>query len=295
MYLLLLFLAGALVFGIIGYAVGLSLSGLPVASIIPGSKSAGKADQMLILMRSVQIISAIGTFILPALLLAQIELRSIKRYLKLYAPKLLLLALAVVIMLISAPFLEWTIQWNQSMSLPPGLKDLEVWMKQMEEQLAETTKLLLTMHNGWDLAINLLMVAIIPAVGEEFLFRGCLQRILGRWAKNYHVGIWVAAIVFSAIHVQFYGFIPRMLLGALFGYLFVWSNSIWVPVLGHFINNGRAVIGAYILQMQGKSIDELDNVTMDKPWLYVASFIVTIALLIYFYKKRWRTEEQHGE
>lgn len=93
------------------------------------------------------------------------------------------------------------------------------------------------------LIVNLMVMAVCPAITEEFFFRGALQRLIGKWSHNPHLVIWSVAILFSAFHLQFYGFIPRMLLGAYFGYLLLWSRSIWVPVFAHFVNNATAVIG----------------------------------------------------
>ena len=94
------------------------------------------------------------------------------------------------------------------------------------------------------------MIAIIPAIGEELLFRGVIQRIFTRWTRSNHWGIWIAAILFSALHMQFYGFVPRMLLGVLFGYLLVWSGSMWLPIIAHFLNNALAVIAMYMIDKE---------------------------------------------
>ena len=94
------------------------------------------------------------------------------------------------------------------------------------------------MNSISSLLINMVMIGVIPAIGEEFLFRGALQKIFSEWTKNKHLGIWISAILFSAMHLQFYGFIPRMLLGALFGYTLLWTGSLWIPIFGHFVNNG---------------------------------------------------------
>src|SRR5690606_27732574 len=118
----------------------------------------------------------------------------------------------------------------------------------------------------------------------EFLFRGCVQGILMRWFKNPHTAIWVTAIIFSAIHLQFYGFLPRMLLGALFGYLLFWGKSIWLPVLAHFLNNAFATISAFYLKRQGKSLDELNFSEEIPDYLYLISFIVTAVLLYQYYR-----------
>lgn len=116
---------------------------------------------------------------------------------------------------------------------------------QAKEQEMETLVNLLINEVGIIAFIsNILVIALLAALTEEFLFRGAIQRIIEKWTANYHIVIWTAAIVFSAIHLQFYGFVPRMLLGAYFGYLLYWTKSIWAPVLAHFINNAVAVIAS---------------------------------------------------
>ena len=102
---------------------------------------------------------------------------------------------------------------------------------------------------------NVFMVALIPALGEELLFRGVVQKIFTGWAKNIHIGVWMSALLFSAMHMQFYGFVPRLLLGAMLGYLFVWSGSLWLSILAHFVNNAAAVIFTYLYQQNLSSID----------------------------------------
>lgn len=203
---------------------------------------------------------SIGTFVLPPIALYHYEKKSGIDYLHLNAPvSVKLLILTAIIMFSVSPFIEWVIMINQMMHLPSFLQGVEDWMRDKEKELNELTKQILIMKSPIDLFINLLVLALLPAIGEEFLFRGCFQNIFTRITKNQHAGIWITAILFSAIHVQFLGFFPRMFLGALFGYLFLWSGSIWPAVLAHFINNAMAVVGAYVLQMKGKPLDSLDN------------------------------------
>ena len=115
-------------------------------------------------------------------------------------------------------------------------------MRQWEELAEQLTQTLLSSDRIDILLANLFVVAILAALTEECFFRGTLQRILSRFHAKPHVVIWTAAILFSAFHLQFYGFFPRMLLGAYFGYLLLWSRSIWLPIFAHFINNAIAVI-----------------------------------------------------
>jgi hypothetical protein len=170
------------------------------------------------------------------------------------------------------------------MVLPEFLKGLEQWMREKEQQAAVLTKQLLVMKSFSDYLLNLLMIAIIPAIGEELLFRGALQNIVYKWFYNPHVAIWISAIIFSAIHVQFFGFFPRMFLGALFGYFLWWSGSLWFAIWGHFLNNGLAVTMAFILQLQGKSIDEIEKTDTFQIWGYLLSAIITLVLLLKFYQ-----------
>jgi membrane protease YdiL (CAAX protease family) len=128
--------------------------------------------------------------------------------------------------------------------------------------------------------LNLFIIAILPAVGEEFFFRGVLQKILIKLFKSGHVGIWVTAFIFSAIHFQFFGFVPRFILGLIFGYLFFWSGTLWLPVISHFINNAVPVIMAYIQGM------EKFNAPTDTPSWKLALALplpVAIGLVILFY------------
>jgi membrane protease YdiL (CAAX protease family) len=137
------------------------------------------------------------------------------------------------------------------------------------------------------------VIAVLPGIGEELLFRGFLQNLLKRIFKNDHVAIWVAAVLFSAIHFQFYGFIPRMLLGALFGYIYVWSGNLLYPIIAHFVNNCVSLVALYVYQ---KGLTDIDvESTEALPTMYViifsALFVVT---LIYFKNYLAKTNANEG-
>ena len=235
------------------------------------------------LLKIAQFFSATGTFIFPAIMLAKQESNNPYDYLKLNSPfKIKLLIATVFIFFGFLPFIEWTIQWNQQMSFPASMREIEIWMKAKEDEMALITKQFLKMESVSDLLINLFIVAILAGVSEELFFRGCLQKIFIKWTSSYHLGIWIAAIIFSIIHVQFYGFIPRMLLGALFGYLYHFSRNLIIPMIAHCINNGIAVIGAYQLQLKGESLDKLDNQAIFPAYAALLSFIFGIFLLVLY-------------
>lgn len=234
---------------------------------------------------SMIIASSFGTFLLPSLILQRIE-----PYYTYFPRKVgsqfgLLLLLATGFMIAFMPMMEFISSWNQQVSLPESLHTIEVWMRMKEDSMAELTKNMV-MVDSWQLmVVNLFAVAVMPAIAEEYYFRGSLMQIFGRFFKNYHVTIWAVAIIFSAIHVQFYGFVPRVLMGAFFGYMLVWSQNIWVPIIGHFINNGTAVVMAFYYTRQGKTYEELQSYEGYSLFVYLASFLVSGVIGWYFYNK----------
>jgi hypothetical protein len=139
-----------------------------------------------------------------------------------------------------------------------------------------------------DLFVNLIMIAIIPAIGEELLFRGVLLRILRDWMKNIHVAIIVSALLFSFIHFQFYGFLPRFLMGVAFGYLLHWSGSLWVPIIAHFVNNGTAVVVAFLAARYLPQLDFNTFGSSDNVLIIIGSALVTVLILLFLWLKRER-------
>lgn len=272
---------GMIIFTVVGIvACGLFFGFDDILNITQG------AGNNINALKLIQLFSSVGTFIVPAFIFAKQESANSIEYLNLNKRLgAVLLASSIIIFFSFTPFIEWTIVQNTRMRLPAFLGDLESWMRQKEDEMALLTKQFLVMNSAFDLAINLLIIAIIPGIGEELIFRGCLQKVLIRWTNNYHVGIWLAAIIFSAIHVQFYGFIPRMLLGALFGYLYYSSRNLIIPMIVHSINNGIAVISAYILQRNGQSLDKIDEQTGYPLQIAILSFILGIALLTVYQKQ----------
>ncbi|MBC8151519.1 MAG: CPBP family intramembrane metalloprotease [Bacteroidetes bacterium] len=226
--------------------------------------------------------SSIGTFILPCLLYwYAVEHKPLSAFN--VRPLSAVRALGAVVVLVIAfmPVDGLFIEWNQNLDLPASLEPLERWMRDTEDRAAVATKTLTTFATIGQLLTALLVIALLPAIGEELLFRGILQRKLVTLTGGVHAGIWLTAVLFSAIHVQFYGFVPRMLLGALFGYLYAWSGNLWVPMLAHFVNNGFTVLMVYFYQQKQISVDieSTDSV----PWYgALASLIATVLLMAYF-------------
>ena len=170
---------------------------------------------------------------------------------------------------------------NGNMQLPEILKGVEEWMRSSEDRAAELTKAFLQMDNLNDLLYNLFLIAVLPAIGEELIFRGIIQRSINESNKNYHWGVWISAILFSALHMQFYGFIPRLFLGAFFGYLYVWTKTLWAPIFAHFLNNGMAVLLTYIYGHETieKEIDQLG--TTEDTYGYLAFAVVVFTSFLF--------------
>ncbi|MFC3561348.1 CPBP family intramembrane glutamic endopeptidase [Pedobacter jamesrossensis] len=278
--LLIYAIVGAVVFSIISLVPIVIIHGFQILSNF-GVITSGDAKYTNAL-KILQICTSIGMFVLPPIALALTNRIKINQFFGLKSPKFLLLMLVLVIMVISMPLMEWTAVWNQKMVLPDGLKWLENWMKESEESAMKMTIQLLTMRNNWDFIVNLVMIAVLPAIGEELMFRGGVQRSINKMFGNHHAAIWISAIIFSAIHMQFYGFVPRLLLGAGFGYLYYFSGSIWYAMLAHFLNNAYAVCAALYMQKHNMPLDKADE-PVGFPWYgYLISAILTIALFKFF-------------
>ena len=238
------------------------------------------------LLKYMQIVQAIAFFLVPAWLMPIFWGEKPIQYHRLPHKPLLLLALIAVCLIISAiPFINYTELINSKMHLPSFLSGVENWMKQSEANAGSLSENFLKVSSISGLLVNLFMMAVLPALGEELVFRGVFQRIFTDWSKNYHVGIIVSAMLFSAFHMQFYGFIPRMLLGLSFGYMLVWSGNMWVPIIANFVNNSFGVIYYYLLNkgMVGSDLQTIGS-TQNSKHLAVLSFCFSLLLLFVFLK-----------
>ena len=240
------------------------------------------------LMRGMQFFQVIGLFIFPAIICGWLFSDSHKSYLKIDLPiKIDIALLTLLSAFVAIPFIYWTAAINQQMVFPEFLKGVEEWMQNMEKVNEEVLKKLLYADTYWIFLFNVLIICVLTGIGEEFLFRGVLQNLLGKILKNPHLVIWIAAFIFSTVHFQFYGFLPRLLLGAYFGYLLLYTKNMWIPVLGHFANNFFSITTAYIYQdAPEEMLNEVDTIgTGETWWLTVVSFALFV-FLFWQIKKR---------
>ena len=287
--LLLIILSSLLLTFLLGYLIAIPLFGPDVLPMLSGiGETNGETN--IELMKYFQVVSQFGAFIIPAFVFAFIIKRDVWGYLKLTSPpQLKSIILSVVVIMAILPFINWLVTLNGMFHLPESLSGLEQWMRASEQQAMELTEAFLSDTTLKGLVINLVMIALLAAVGEELLFRGVLLRILYDWSKNMHLAVWLSAILFSALHLQFFGFLPRMILGVVLGYLFVWSKSLWLPVVTHFFNNAVAVIAAFFYFKGDIDTDMESFGSSDSPVAIVASFLIVVGLMytIYSYEKRW--------
>ncbi len=233
-----------------------------------------------------QAFTTIFLFLVPPLLLARLEHMKLREFIGMRRPDAGNLLIVAALMACSLPVIEWMAIWNQQMVLPDWLKPLEEWMRAKEDEATRLTLAFLKVNNAGDYLINLVVIALLPAIGEEFLFRGAIQRSFKRMFANPHIAIWVAAFIFSAIHMQFFGFLPRLLLGAMFGYVYWWTGSIWYAVFAHFLNNGYAVTMAWYMQVKHLPIENADNNFNFKWYGYLISLLLTLVCLMVLKNKR---------
>ncbi|MDR2980175.1 MAG: CPBP family intramembrane metalloprotease [Bacteroidales bacterium] len=240
------------------FGCALSISGITLGFVLFlfGSNSPEITVSYLWLTQS---LSSVGMFFLPAIFFSYLKTGSFFGYFSLGTPppspmagKVALLSFVVI------PVVAVLAYVNEKMTLPETLSGIEQWMRNMEDQSAELLELMTNVKGIGGLLMNLVVMAMVPAVTEEFFFRGTMQSVMGEWVKNKHSAIWITAFIFSVIHFQFYGFIPRFLLGAYLGYLLLWSRSLWLPILAHLLHNALSIIFDFLAKKADYDLESLD-------------------------------------
>ena len=244
------------------------------------------------LLKLSQLLLSVGVIVLPPIVLAYLISEKPQHFLLLDKKKMNWtdLILVVIFMILIIPFINLLGDLNHQLVLPKMFSGIELWMKTSEEQATALTEKFLKVNTFQGLLINIFLISVIPAIGEELYFRGALQGVIRDW-KGVKTSIWITAIIFSTIHFQFYGFVPRMLMGAFFGYLLVWSENMWLPIVAHFTNNVIAVL-FYYLQFNGSKLPDIDSIGIGNTlWIGLLSGGLGI-LGIYGLKRRFYLQKE---
>lgn len=293
--LLLIITVAIIGFGVIGPMLGFSIAALFFDGTIIELKHQIESSQPdkssfipFIILQGVA--SATALMLLPALYIRFAQRKSLGAFVKnenQFVLKVLVICLLGITTILSiSPIAEW----NMNVHFPDWLKGFDDWARGLEDRGIVMTRFMTDFDSPFQFALGILIIAVIPAIGEEFVFRGLIQHELWRSTRNVHIAIWASAILFSTFHLQFFGFVPRMLLGALFGYLYYWSGNLWIPIIGHLFNNAFLLTMVY-LNNEGVTQVNMDDNTSIPIYLTVVCVVITFALL-YFFRKQYLTPQE---
>ncbi|MBL7848530.1 MAG: CPBP family intramembrane metalloprotease [Cyclobacteriaceae bacterium] len=274
---------------IIGFLfIGNVIALLTVSLLYDGNLSEAMTDPVghpeiqTILVIAQGLAAFVGLVLIPWYYLKTFEHRSPFNFVRAF-PSVVWFALLVVMTVALVVGISPITEWNAEVELPSWLGAFGDFMNEMERQAKQLTDAMTSGMTPASFALIFIVVAIIPAIGEELVFRGLIQTELQRALGNPHLGIWLTAAFFSAFHMQFFGFFPRMFIGALLGYLYFWSGNLWYPIVGHFLNNGLQLIGIYLMQLNLLDFDV--ESTEQAPLPIVGISLLLLAGMLYYCSK----------
>lgn len=245
-------------------------------------------------IRITQTLTTIGTFLVPALLFAYCQDR---RWFGYNAadriPKQSMVNMVLVLSVTLLPVVGVLSAFNQNIMPQEGA--VAEFMRDLEEAANHILEVVTSQRSSWDLISNILVFAVLAGICEEFFFQGALQPLLMNWTRNPHVGILLTALIFSALHFQFYGFIPRFLLGLYLGYLFYWSRSLWLPILAHVLHNALSILVDFTLQGRGIDTDSMQFTDMRGSLPTAAACALISAMAIVYLWRIYRDDTANGQ
>ncbi|NTW25664.1 MAG: CPBP family intramembrane metalloprotease [Lentimicrobium sp.] len=279
--LVLLVLLSGIVSLSISYLIAVALWGRDIFAL------SGDPDLMnLGLMRLTQMLNQLGLFLIPPFLFAWLCEQKPFTFLGFSKPKNIHLLAAVLLIVAAGPIIGFVTEWNEGLRLPPQLAGVSEWMRSSEDTAAKLTDRFLQAPGASALLINLLMIGLLPSIGEELLFRSALIGLFRKMFTGIHLPVILSALLFSALHLQFFGFVPRFLLGLAFGYLFVWSGSVWIPIIAHFVNNTSVVVASFLFNKGISPVppDDLGN-SISATWIALSA-VACLLILFVVYRSR---------
>jgi membrane protease YdiL (CAAX protease family) len=270
--------------GLLGTMILSAITGINVIELSDSSKWDFKNPSIITFIRGMQVVQFISLFLVPSLLCARFFSTDSIKYLGLKKPSnSFYFLVAIAAMIVALPLVNWLGELNKNVQFPNGLED---WMKSSEEEAAKTVKALLSKQTIQDLVLNVICIAGLAAVGEELLFRGMVQRLLIKMFRTPWPGIIIAAFLFSAMHMQFYGFLPRFMLGILLGAIYWYSGSLWIAMLAHFVYDGVLIVLVYF---NPEMLKDEQSVTATNIALIGSISFAGVVLLIEWMRKKTTT------
>lgn len=261
------------------YFLIIALGCLLIAAMVMGMILPADGPATARQLRVATVVQDVVAFIIPALVTALMVTPLPATFLgvdrRFSMPQLLI---AIAVMISSIPAMNIIIEWNAHLPLPEWAGGIEQYMRQAEDRAAESVRLMLSGNGTASLILSVMIVGVLAALSEELFFRGALQNLISSGPLGIHTSIWLTAIIFSLFHMQFYGFVPRVLLGAYFGYLLWWSRSLWLPIIIHALNNSVYVVTAR------QQATEINTFGVGDIWLGIGSVILTAILIWRLYK-----------
>jgi membrane protease YdiL (CAAX protease family) len=272
------------IFSLLGTVILARITDMKLMDLSDISKWDYSKPEIIFLIRGLQVVQFIGLFLIPTFVCARLFSTSTKKYLGFKGPSNgFYFLIAVVAMIVAIPLVNWLGELNKNVQFPDGIED---WMKSSEADAAKTVNALLSKHTIKDLILNIIFIAGLAAVGEELLFRGMVQRLLIKMFRNPWPGIIIAALLFSAMHMQFYGFLPRFALGILLGAIYWYSGSLWTAMLAHFVYDALVIVLVYF---NPEMLKEEQPVTAANIALIGSISFVMVVLLIEWMRKKTTT------
>ncbi|MCA1744131.1 MAG: CPBP family intramembrane metalloprotease, partial [Bacteroidales bacterium] len=271
----------------LGVAVAIPFTGMEaISDLVQGGSS-------IAFLKYLQMVQSIAIFIVPAALAAWLFSEKPAQWLGFKGPKTRWMIMAMVTILAVQPFVSWIGMMNAQLSLPDYLDPLYQWMHQTEKSANQIIFQFLDTKHLPTILFNVLLIAVLPALGEEMLFRGGLQPLIQKVVKNHHVAIWITAFLFSAIHMQFLTFAPRFILGALLGYLLVYGGSIWYPIAAHFFNNLSSLVVFHYYRHTQPDMDPFDPGMATSTWSVALLSLIVAGGFIFLFRK-WSDKDKRG-
>lgn len=284
-------IASLFIFSFVGYGLILPFFDFDAAEMMSAMSNPIGNDEAKIPMMILQGVISIGGFVIAPWFF-------IKKHLKLdhtwfftlpkpaLHPIIMTAVLVFCFMIVNSVLIEW----NQHFVFPDWLSSLENIVRDLEDRAEQMTKYLTSFDSFGYFLLALLVIAVVPAVGEELLFRGMIQNLMNHALKNVHAAIWISSLLFSLFHFQFYGLIPRMMLGVLFGYIYYWSGHLSLAMISHFINNAFSLTILYLSQQNILDIDP-EELESSPPYYVILLFLTIGILLLLLFRKYFKTKE----